>query len=174
MAYVSTSSDLFRLIKRELYGYVEYKAQVAKETNKEFTKPIFGDGAIQVLIEVLKKRVAGENVEVPTVTGKVNYTLKFFFQNFLDDVLGDPEAFVRTPITLKRHERAAFLKDVQAMMGVSPERRQALLDVIRSLLPKVEGLRMRSGLTKALENEESASKFIEFTDVADAEGVDGE
>jgi hypothetical protein len=131
MAYVSTSNELFKLMKRSVYEYIEERATQARELGKEFTKPIVGDAGIQQVVDVLQKRRNGdESAQVRQVMGKVSFGAASFLNQFLNDL--DIKSFIRTAITLPANERDAFVKDVSAVVNVSPARRQALLDVIRS------------------------------------------
>lgn len=167
-AYVSTSSELFKVMKREVYAYIEGREAQAQQEGREFSRPMLGDPAIQVMIDVLKKRREGDNsAQVETVTGKVTYPVKMFLNQFLNEHFKDQAAcvnFVRTPITLAKVEEKQFLVEVETVCKMSPVRRQAMMDVIRTLLPKAEGLGMKGALNAALKAGD-VSQFIEFNDV---------
>lgn len=139
----------------------------AKERNKEFTRHVVTDGDIQVTIDVLQQRRRGKEAYVPTIMGKIGYGKAQFLNSFLNQL--DMKEFLKTPVTLRHVDQPDFLKDVRGLMKISPERRQALIDVIRTVLPKIEGLGVKTSFASALDKGD-ASDYFEFTDVKDEEG----
>lgn len=164
MSYVSPNNGLFKVIKRSIFQFMEDRATEARDLRKEFTRHIITDSDIQVTVDVLQQRRRGKEASVPTIMGKIGYGKAQFLNGFLAGI--DMKEFVKTPIALRAVDQAPFLKDVKSLAMVSPERRQALLDVIRTALPKIEGLNLKTAFATALDRGE-ASEFIEFTDVAD-------
>lgn len=169
MAYVSTNNGLFKVIKRSIYEHMEGRIQEAKDLGQEFTRQVITDGDIQVTIDVLQQRRAGKEAFVPTIMGKIGYGKAQFLNAFLNNL--NIKEFIKTPITLRQVDQSEFLKDVSALMKVSPERRQALLDVIRTVLPKIEGLGMKTAFAGALTSGD-ASTFFDFKDVSDEQEVE--
>ena len=165
MAFVSTTSGLFKVVKRALWEYANFREQEARDLNREFTRPAITEHHIQVTADVLKRRRGGEKDAAVERTQKVGFGMQKFINDFLDGL--NVKEFLRTGITLRQGERDEFRTDVRAVMKASPERRQALLDVINQVLPKVEGLGVKHSFTKALENGQGLSEFIEYIDVVD-------
>jgi len=165
MAFVSVNSGLFLVIKKALWEYVRFREQEARDLGREFTRPIISDHHVQVTVDVLKRRRAGDKDAAVERTQKVNFMSQKFINEFLENL--NVKEFLRTGITLRVGERSEFRNDVRAVMSASPERRQALLDIINTVLPKVEGLGVRTAFAKALEQGQGLDTFIDYTDVAD-------
>lgn len=164
MAFVSINSGLFRVVKKAIWEYIEFRTQEAADLGKDFPRPIIVDHDVQVAADVLKRRRGHEKDAAVQRTQKVNFSKQKFLNDFLDTL--DVKEFLRTGITLRSGERTEFRKDVEAVMKASPERRQALLDVIRTVLPKVEGLGVKTDFTESLKTGQ-LDTYIDYTDVVE-------
>jgi hypothetical protein len=165
MAYVATTSELFRVMKRALYEWVAGKQKEAQMSNEEFQRPLISDYDIQVITFVLQARTNDPTAKVESRSGKMPFEKALVYNQFLDGF--DPKQFVKTQVLLPESEHKAFLRDVAILMSIPNVRRQALLDVIKTGLPKIEGFGMRSQFTRSLETGEGVDDFLELENVED-------
>lgn len=156
-------SPFFKLIKNDVYQYLESRVADARDRGKEFSRPILGDAAIQVLIETIRQRQGGnDKAQVETVMGKVNPVACIFLNQYLSQL--KLKSLERSSVTLPVDQRKQLIDELKPVVRMSAARRAALIDVVRNVLPKVDGSLRSNEFAQALEDG-NVDGFIDWEDV---------